>query len=192
MNRIEALTFAFNDAARPAHEREAALAALRNLATDGDDPTECRQAQAAVNSLDGNHPQDAPCPLESELLFAYHCATLGDVQHCHLHEFLSEHRGNPDADRLYQKWLSVSPAAQSKLKEMKRHLQNYFLAGYDLLLARYKAALDAGSDMVAANREALTFYRSWADSVILPEPMKPHFQEMIAALAARCGGQRDS
>lgn len=192
MNRIDALTYAFNDAARPANEREAALAALRNLALDGSDEAERRQSQTALNSLEGNHPETAAdAELENQLLFQYHAATLGDVQHHDLHAFCSGLRFSAAAQNLYMKWLSVSPVAQSKMTGMKKHLRSHMLAGYDAMLKRYKEALDGGGDMNAANLEAWKFYRDWVDSGVTPEELKPHFRQLIAALAARCEGQHD-
>jgi hypothetical protein len=75
---------------------------------------------------------------------------------------------------------------------MRKHLEHYLLASYDSLLARYKAALDSGGDLNAVNREALAFYRGWADSAVTPEAMKPYFREMIAVLCARCEGHHDN
>lgn len=191
MNRIEALIHAYEDDTRPANEREAALAAIRSLISNGSDEAERRAARAALNSLEGNLAEDAPIPLENELVFGCHAANLADVSHYYVHEFVTEHRGNPDADRLYQKWLRVSPTAQYKMKEMKKHLRNYLLTSYDILLGRYRAALDSGSDMGAVNREALEFYKSWTDSVILPEELRAPFREMAADLTIRCEGQHD-
>jgi len=154
--------------------------------------TERAEAQA---ELDANHsvPETAvDARLEDQLLFEYHAASLADIQHHDLHAFCTSLKFSPAAQNLYMRWLSVSPVAQSKLKEMNRHLRNYLLASYDTMLARYRASLDRGSDMNAENREALAFYRNWTDSCVTPEELKPHFREMIAALSARCEGHHDS
>jgi hypothetical protein len=191
MNRVTALLHVINDASRPQSERDDALAALTNLTTDGADPAERQQARAALDSLEGGDPEDAPCPLENEVVVAYHAASLAEIPHHFLHEFISEHRGNADVDRLYQKWLRVSPVARQKMQQMRKHLENYFLAGYDIMLTRYRAALDGGGDINSANRDALQFYRTWADSCVTPAELKPHSRQLIAALAARCEGHHD-
>jgi hypothetical protein len=191
VNRIDALIHAYQDDSRPVSEREAALAVLRNLTSDGSGPEERQQAQAAVNSLEGNHPESKPCPLENELLFAYHTATLADVQHHEIHEFCTSHKFSADVDNLYLKWLTVSPVAQTKMRQMQKSLEAYFLESYETMVVRYKHGLDTGGDMSPLNKEALAFYRSWVDSVVMPEAMKPHFRQLIAALAARTGGHHD-
>jgi hypothetical protein len=149
----------------------------------------------ALRELDADHsvPETAvDTRLENELLFQYHCATLADIQHHDLHAFCTSLKFSAAAQSLYMRWLEVSPVAQYKMREMKKHLRSHMLAGYDAMLKRYKEALDGGGDMNAANREAWKFYRDWVDSAVTPEELKPHFRQLIAALAARCEGHYDN
>jgi hypothetical protein len=192
VNRINALVHAYEDGTRPATERDAALAALRSLITDGSDPAERQQAQVAVKSLEGNRPEYTPCPLENELLYEYHAATLADVQYHDIHEFCVSHKLSADSDKLYMKWLSVSPVARKKMQQMRKHFENYFLESYDSLLTRYKSGLDSGGDMSALNKEALEFYRDWLDSGIIPEELQPEIRQLIVALSAHTEGHHDN
>ena len=192
MNRIEALIHAYKDSTRSENEREAALAALRSFITDSSNPTERQQAQAAVNSLEGDHTEYMPCPLENEILSEYHAASLADVQYHDIHEFCTSHKFSADSQNLFMKWLEVSPVAQKKMRQMQKHLENYFIESYDNMLARYRHGLDTGGDMNALEREALAFFRNWVDSAVTPEPMKPKIRQLIAALAARTGGRHDA
>ena len=160
-----------------------------------DDPaTSPSERQEAQREIDAHYaePESALIPLEAELVYEYHAATLADVQWHDIAEFCAAHKNSADADALYMKWLGVSPVAQKKLLQMRKHLQNHFIESYDHMLARYKSGLDTGGDMNALNREALEFYRDWLDSGIIPEALKPHFQQLIAALSARTEGHHDS
>jgi hypothetical protein len=161
-----------------------------------DDPTTSDAERAeAQRELDANHtgPETAvDSRLENELLFEYHAASLVDVQHFDLHAFCAARKFSADADKLYFKWLKVSPVARQKMQQMRKHLENYFLESYDRMLARYRAALDRGSDVGQVNREALKFYRDWVDSSITPEELRSPFRELITVLASRCEAPRDN
>jgi hypothetical protein len=160
-----------------------------------DDPaTSASERQEAQREIDAQYaePESALIPLEAELLYEYHAATLADVQYHDIAEFCAAHKQSADADALYMKWLGVSPVARKKMRQMRKHLENYFLECYDSLLTRYKSGLDTGGDMNALDKEALAFYRTWIDSSIVPEEMRPHFQQLIAAFSARTEGHHDT
>jgi hypothetical protein len=189
VNRVTALMHVIKDESRPHSERNDAVAALRSLITDGSDPAERQQAQAAINSLESDHPETAvDTRLENELLSEYHAAMLADIQYPDIHAFCSKLKFSEAAQNLYMKWLSVSPVAQKKMQQMRKHLQNYFIESYDNMLARFKNGLDSGGDMNALNREALAFYRDWIDSGIIPEELQLQLRQLMAALSARCEG----
>lgn len=152
---------------------------------------ERREAQSEIDAA-YSEPESALIPLEAELLYEYHAATLADVQYHDIAEFCVAHKQSADADALYMKWIGLSPVARKKMREMRKHMENYFLEGYDRLIARCKKGLDTGGDVNTLNREALAFFRNWVDSTIVPDAMKPHFRELIAAFSACTEGHHDS
>lgn len=167
-------------------DKEKLLQIVNDLSSS---PAERAEAQRELDA-DGSVTA-ADTRLENELLFQYHAVTLGDIQHHDLHAFCSNLKFSAASQNLYLRWLEVSPAAQSKMRAMKKHLRNYLIATYESLVKRYGAALETGGDLTTFNQEALEFYKSWADSTILPETMRKPFREMIAVLCARCEGHHD-
>jgi hypothetical protein len=165
-------------------QKKEALQQIVNNPASSD--AERREAQAELDAA-----KPTPSPLENELLFQHHAACLADVEHLSVHEFCAAQRFSVDADALYLKWLSVSPVAKNKMRQMQKYLEKYFVESYDNMLARYRHGLDSGGDMNALDKDALAFYRNWVDSAVMPEAMKPKIRQLIAALTARTGGRHD-
>ena len=144
---------------------------------------------AALLGLDSVQKPDAGhadlSPTEESCLRSAHANTLAEVDHIALHKFCSEElRWNNSAFTLWEKWMSVSPVAEARCRDMANYMREYFWERYDGLLARLRDAITEKRDATLLRMEIREFFEDWASSTVLPASIKKVLTAVAGALVS--------